>query len=60
MQPENHLNKSMTVCSRYRTMPSAIRKYFPSFSNFATFEIIAKYEKRGKYLPLLYTFHFDV
>ena len=31
-------------------------KYFPSFSYFATFatEIKAKYEKQGKYLPILY------
>ena len=28
-------------------------KYFPSFSYFAT-QIIAKYEKRGKYLPILH------
>ena len=29
-------------------------KYFPSFSCFATFEIIAKNEKRGKYLSILH------
>ena len=28
-------------------------KYFPSFSYFATY-LTAKYEKRGKYLPILH------
>ena len=61
------LNRSFTVylnccllylnycfCSCYHTMPSAICKLFSEFLIFCNlFEIIAKYEKRGKYLPIM-------
>ena len=49
------------VSSCYRTVPSVIWEYFPSFWYFATYftslqtsEITEKYEKRGKYWPILH------
>ena len=46
------LPQEVLLCSCYGTVPSAIWEIFSEFLIFC--EIIPKYEKRGKYLPILH------
>ena len=47
-----HLTNASSMCSCYRTVPNAIWEIFSKFLIFV--EIIAKYQKRGKYLPIMH------
>ena len=52
-----NIHTALVICCCYRTVPSAIWEIFSEFLIFCN--VTAKYEKRGKYLPILHEEKFD-